>query len=83
MGTVFTFLRDLRLPLRLKTIIPPSGLLRGVKCFETDVLGVIIGPIFSGQTVQEEAWLLNMEPIGCSETSISNTLRRVITQKTE
>jgi hypothetical protein len=34
--------------------MPFSGLLRGVKWFETDVLGLPISPIFKGQAVQEE-----------------------------
>ena len=34
--------------------MPFSGLLRGVKWFETDVLGLPIGAIFKGQAVQEE-----------------------------
>jgi hypothetical protein len=46
---------DLTLPHQLKFILPSSGLLRGKRLFETDVLGLPIGPIFKGQAVQEEA----------------------------
>jgi hypothetical protein len=35
-------------------ILPSSGILRGVRWFATDVSGLIIGPIFKGQAVQEE-----------------------------
>jgi hypothetical protein len=33
----------------LYRILPPSGLLRGVRWFETDVSGLPVGPIFNGQ----------------------------------
>jgi hypothetical protein len=36
----------------LSLTLPSSGLLRGVKCFETDVSGLPIGPIFDSQGVQ-------------------------------
>jgi hypothetical protein len=53
-------------------MFPSYGLLRGVNWFKTDVSGLPMGPIFKGQTVQEEAWTvwpLKMGPIGSPETS--------------
>jgi hypothetical protein len=38
----------------LSSILPSSGLLRGVRWFETDVSGLPVGPIFKGQAVQEK-----------------------------
>ena len=37
----------------------------------TDVSGQPIGPIFKGQAIRT-AWLLNMGPTGCPETSVTN-----------
>jgi hypothetical protein len=48
-----TYLRDRRLPLRLTWVLQFFGLLRGVRWFETDVSGLLIGLIFKGQAVQE------------------------------
>jgi hypothetical protein len=42
-------LRDLRLPPRLKRILPSCRLLHGVRWFKTDVSGLHIGPIFKSQ----------------------------------
>jgi hypothetical protein len=47
-------MRRLRLGPRLKLIPPSSGLLRGVRWFKTDVLGLPISPIYKDQTVQEQ-----------------------------
>jgi hypothetical protein len=60
-------------------ILPSSGLLSGVRWFETDVSGLFINHIFKGQAAQS----LNKEPIGIPETSFQTTLRLVITQKRE
>ena len=38
----------------LKLIPPSTGLLHGVRWFDTDVSGLPISPIFKGQSVQEE-----------------------------
>ena len=45
-------MRVRRLPPRLNWILASSGLLRGVKWFETDVLGLPIGLGFKGQVLQ-------------------------------
>jgi hypothetical protein len=45
---------DRRLPPWLKWILPSSGLLRGVRWFETDVSGPPISTILRGPAVQEE-----------------------------
>jgi hypothetical protein len=42
----FRLLRDLRLPPRFKSLLPSSGLLRGVRWFDTDVSGLPVGPVF-------------------------------------
>ena len=47
------YVRDLRLPSRLKLSLPSSGVLRCIKRFETDVSGLPVGPVFKGQAVQE------------------------------
>jgi hypothetical protein len=39
-------MQDCSLPSRLNWILPSSGILRSVRCFETDVSGVPIGSIF-------------------------------------
>jgi hypothetical protein len=50
-----TYLRDFRLPLRRKWGLRSSVTLRSVDLYlVTDVSGQPIGPIFKGQTVQEE-----------------------------
>jgi hypothetical protein len=46
-------MRDLRFPPPLKWILPSSGLLRGIRWFETDVSGPPIGPIFLGSLALE------------------------------
>ena len=46
-------LRDRWFSPGLNWIFQSSGLVRGVRWFETDVSGPAIGPIFKGQTVQE------------------------------
>jgi hypothetical protein len=51
-------------------ILPSSGLLRGVRCFEADVLGLPTGPIFKGQAWT--AWTLKVGQIGSPATSVSN-----------
>jgi hypothetical protein len=43
--------QDRRLPRRLNWILPSSGLLGGVRWFETDVSGLPIGSIFKGEAV--------------------------------
>ena len=55
-------------------IIPPSGLLRGVEWFETDVSGLPIGPIFKGQAVRTVS-TSKMGPIGSPETSVSTAAK--------
>ena len=65
------------LPSRLKWIIPPSGLLRGVWWFQTDVSKLPIGPVFKDSLTLEERDKQN------SQNMFQTTLRRVITQKTE
>jgi hypothetical protein len=42
-------------PPHLNWILQSSGLLRGVRAFETDVSGLPIGPIFMSEAVQEVA----------------------------
>jgi hypothetical protein len=64
--------RNCRLPPQFNWILSSSGLLRGVRCFEPDVSGLPIGPIFKGPAVREEPWPLKMGPIGSPETSSSN-----------
>jgi hypothetical protein len=49
-------MRDLRLPRLLKYIFLSTVLLSGVKWIKIDVFGLPIGPIFSDQADQEEAW---------------------------
>jgi hypothetical protein len=70
-------MRARRLPSRFTRVLPSSGLLRGIRGFESDVSGLHIGPIFQGQ-----AWPLDMRLTGSPETSVSNTLFRVMTPKT-
>ena len=65
-------LRNLRLPPRLNWIPLSSGLLRGVRWSETDVLG--LGPTFKGPAVQEEAWPLKKRQIGNPEKSVLDHL---------
>ena len=64
-------------------ILPYSGLLRGLRWFETDALGLPIGSILKGQDVQDDgtnrwscwtSWSLKMGPKGSSETSVWNHL---------
>jgi hypothetical protein len=64
--------RDRRLPLRMNWILPPSGLLGGMRLFETDVSGITVSRIFKSQAVQE-ARPLKMRPTAL-ESSISNHL---------
>ena len=45
---------DRRLPPRLNRVLSSYGLLRGVRWFETDVLGPPVGPILKGQAVLRE-----------------------------
>jgi hypothetical protein len=47
-------MQDFKLPLRLNEILPSSGLLRGVRWFETVVSGQHIVRIFKCQDVQDE-----------------------------
>jgi hypothetical protein len=52
----------------------------------TDVSGPPVRSIFKWQAVQsahENAWLLTMGPIGCSETSVTTNLRCLRSQKSE
>jgi hypothetical protein len=44
-------MRDRRLPPLLKSILPFSALLCGVRCFETDASGLPVSVIFQGQDV--------------------------------
>ena len=46
-----------KFPPRLNWILPSSGLLHGVRRFETDVSGPPIGHIFKGRALQEEGHL--------------------------
>jgi hypothetical protein len=88
--TFITF-RGTGLRPRLKRIPRTSGLLRGVKWFETDVSGLPIGLIFKCQTVHEEVSFFILDSLiledGTREVVLKRrfqtTLRRVITQKTE
>ena len=70
--------RDRWLPPMLNWILPSSGLLHGVRWFETDVSGLPIGPIFNAQAVQDPwhftALRLKMAPAGSPKTSVSNHL---------
>ena len=50
-------IRHRRLPPRLDRILPSSGMLRGVRWFETDVSGLPMGLIFKGQVVLHLAQL--------------------------
>ena len=62
-------------------------------CLVTDISGQPVGPIFEGQAVKEDvwtawssswtAWLLNMVPIGCPETSLTTNVRWAASQKTK
>jgi hypothetical protein len=52
--------RDLGLPPRLNSVLSSSGLLRGVRWFETDVSGLRVFTIFKGQAAQEEGVLDNL-----------------------
>jgi hypothetical protein len=46
------------------------------KLVVTDISGQPIGPVFKGQTAQEQSWTawpyFNMGPTDCSETSVTN-----------
>ena len=35
----------------ISRFLPSSGLLSGVLCIETDVSGLLVGPIFNGQAI--------------------------------
>jgi hypothetical protein len=61
-----TLLPHRKLPPLLNQILS-SGLLRGVKWFETDVLGLHIGPIFKTRSLEDET-------IGNPKTWVSNRL---------
>ena len=79
-------MRDLRLPSRLKWILPPSGLLCGVRWFETDVSGLPVGAILKGQAIHNflDSWtLVDDTRQVIPKRQFRNTLHRVITQKTE
>ena len=75
-------LRVCRLLPRLKWNLPSSGLLRSVKRFKTDVLGLPISPIrvkdvsvlSVGHIFKGQAWPFKMGPIGCPETLVLNQL---------
>ena len=67
-GLLFFFI-DLVLPSRSGWELRSSALLRIVQgWFITDVSGEPIDPIFKGQ----HPWPLNMRPVGCPETSVTN-----------
>lgn len=53
-GLIQNDMRDLRLSPRLKLVLLLSGLLRGVRYFETDVSGLNIGSTFKRQALPEE-----------------------------
>ena len=59
---------------RVFKIISSSGLLNGVRWFETDVSDNLSVNIFDGQFVQEDPWPLKMGPVGTPETSFSKQL---------
>ena len=61
-------------------ILPYSVLLRGERWFETDVSGLPISSILAGQAIHI---LATEDGIGNSETSVSNNLTQITTQKTE
>jgi hypothetical protein len=48
-----------------------------------DVSGQPLRPVFEGQGVQEDGWLLKLGLIDCPETSVSIDLRHLISQKDE
>ena len=65
--------RGLRFPPRLKRVLQSSGLLHGVKWFETDVSGLHVSPTVKSQT-SWTAWTLKLGPMGNPETSVLNHL---------
>ena len=76
-GKKTRIIRYHRLPPRLYSIFPSSGLLRGVRWFETDVSGLPISVIFNDQIVWK--W----DPWVVPKRRFQTTSRRVRTQKTE
>ena len=66
-------MRDSSLLPQLNSILPPSGLLPGVKWFKTDVSGL---PIYhlQGSSCSWTAWPLKLEQRGGPKTSISKHL---------
>jgi hypothetical protein len=72
------FLRDLRLPPRLNWILPSTELVRCVRWFESDVSGLLFGPIFKCQNIQKP---LEIGPKGTFETSDSNYLTAQVAYK--
>ena len=54
-------------------VLPSSGSLSGVKCFETDVSGKPVGPHLQGSSYLHSL-ILEDGTIGCTETSVSNHL---------
>ena len=75
-GPLSEKLRYRRLPLPLNWILPSSGLLPGVRWFETDVLGLPNPSHLQGSSCpkRKTAWPLKMGPKGSTETSVSNHL---------
>jgi hypothetical protein len=57
-------MRGRRLPPRLNSILPSSGLLRGVRWFATDVTGLLVGSYYHPYSLSK------MVPIGSPETSV-------------
>jgi len=70
--------RNSRFRRRCKWDLRSSGVLRNVIWeLVAEVSGQTSGPIFKGQSIQEEilgwtAWPLKMGPIGCPKTSVTN-----------
>ena len=52
------------------SVVPSYGLLRGVRCLETDVSGLLTYPLLQGQDQEEGP--LKVEQIGSPETLVSN-----------
>jgi hypothetical protein len=70
----------------LSRIFPSSGLLRGVRWFETDVSGLPIRPIVKGHIISSlpiEVYYARLMVQTVPKRRFQTTSHRVITQKTE
>ena len=65
------YIPDHRLPLQLYWILLSSGLLRGIRWFQTDVSGL---PVQSSRAKKKTSWPSKVEPTGSPKTLVSDNL---------